>query len=91
MARGYLGKISAVVSANTGDYVRKLNDSAVRTREFAQSIQGDLRRASAQVSQTFSRILTPIQQFERAIQNASSQKLKFIGCDGASRTVQELR
>jgi hypothetical protein len=91
MARGYLGKISAVVTANTGDYVRKLNDSAKTTANFARSIQSDLRQASSRVTASFKGVLTPIQQYERAIQNAASKKLKFSGFDGAIGTVQQLR
>jgi hypothetical protein len=88
--RGYLGKISAVVSANTGNYVRGLNDSAKKTQAFANSITQDLRRASADVSKSINSILTPIQRYERAIQNAASQKLAFRGFQGAIRSVEDL-
>jgi hypothetical protein len=89
--RGYLGKISAVVAANTGDYVRKLNDSASRTKSFANEISGDLRRASTEINKSISSILTPLQRYERAIQNAAAQKLSFRGFDGAIATVEQLR
>jgi hypothetical protein len=89
--RGYLGKISAVVAANTGDYVRKLNDSASRTKSFANEISGDLRRASSDINKSISSILTPLQRYERAIQNAAAQKLSFRGFDGAIATVEQLR
>lgn len=91
MAGGYLGKISAVVSANTGDYVRKLNDSASTTRSFAKSISSDLSKASRDASRSIESILTPLQRLERAIQNAASQKLAFRGFDGAIQTVEQLR
>jgi hypothetical protein len=90
MARGYLGKISAIVSANTGDYVRKLNESAASTKRFAQSIQRDLSRASAEATKSVTGILTPLQRVERALQNAGSQRLRFRGFDGAIRTVEDL-
>jgi hypothetical protein len=90
MARGYLGKISAIVSANTGDYVRKLNESAASTKRFAQSIQRDLARASADATKSVTGILTPLQRVERALQNAGSQRLRFRGFDGAIRTVEDL-
>ena len=89
--RGYLGKISAVVSANTGNYVRGLNESAKRTQAFASSITQDLRRASADDSKSISSILTPIQRMERALQNAASKRLAFRGFDGAIGTVKELQ
>lgn len=91
MARGYLGKISAVVSANTGSYVRGLNESAARTRDFAREVQSTLRRASSEASKSIQAIYTPLQQFERALQNASSLKLSFKGFPGAIKTVEELQ
>jgi hypothetical protein len=91
MARGYLGKISAIVSANTGDYVRKLDDSAKRTAAFARTIQNDLNRASRDASKSIDSILTPLQRFERAIQNAAGARLKFRGVDVAVRTIDDLR
>jgi len=89
--RGYLGKISAIVSANTGDYVRKLDDSAKRTAAFARTIQSDLTKASREASRSIDAILTPLQRFERAIQNAASARLKFRGIDVAVRTIEDLR
>lgn len=91
MARGYLGKISAIVSANTGDYVRKLDDSARRTKAFAQTIQTDLNRASRDSAKALSSMLTPLQRLERAIQNATSQRLKFNGVDTAINSVKQLQ
>jgi len=91
MASGYLGKISAVVSANTGDYVRKLNESAKATTDFARGVQQSLKRASSDAQKSFQNILLPIQQFERALQNASSMKLSFRGFGGAVRTVNDLK
>jgi hypothetical protein len=90
MARGYLGKISAIVSANTGDYVRKLDDSAKRTAAFARTIQNDLNRASRDASKSIDAILTPLQRFERAIQNAAGARLRFRGVDVAINNVREL-
>ena len=90
MARGYLCKISAIVSANTGDYVRKLDDSARRTKAFAQTIQTDLNRASRDSAKALSSMLTPLQRLERAIQNATSQRLKFNGVDTAINSVKQL-
>ncbi len=79
MARGYLGKISAVISANTGDYVRKLNESAKETAAFARTVQQTLGRASSEASKSLEGIYTPIQKVERALRAAASQKLAFRG------------
>jgi len=91
MARGYLGKISAVISANTGDYVRKLNESAKETAAFARTVQQTLGRASSEASKSLEGIYTPIQKVERALRAAASQKLAFRGFDGAIRDVQSLQ
>lgn len=91
MARGYLGKISAVISANNGSYVRALNDSAAKTRDFARTIQSDLKRASSDATKSINSILTPIQRLERALQNARSQRLSFRGFEGAVRNIKELQ
>lgn len=91
MARGYLGKISAVISANTGDYVRKLNESAKETAAFARTVQQTLGRASSEASKSLEGIYTPLQKVERALRAAASQKLAFRGFDGAIRDVQSLQ
>lgn len=91
MARGYLGKISAIVTANTGDYVRKLNESAGETRNFAKTVESTLRAASRDAAKSIQGIYTPLQQFERALRAASSQRLSFKGFDGAINTVEQLK
>lgn len=91
VGRGYLGKISAVVAANTGSYVRGLNESAASTRSFASSISSDLRRAESDVNRSINSILTPIQRYERAIQNAADRRLAFRGFSGAIASVEDLR
>lgn len=91
MARGYLGKISAIVTANTGDYVRKLNESASETRNFAKTVESTLRSASRDAAKSLQGIYTPLQQFERALRAAASQRLSFKGFDGAINTVEQLK
>lgn len=91
MARGYLGKISAIVTANTGDYVRKLNESAGETRNFAKTVESTLSAASRDAAKSIQGIYTPLQQFERALRAASSQRLSFKGFDGAINTVEQLK
>lgn len=91
MAGGYLGKISAVISANTGDYVRKLGESAKETTNFARTVERTLSRASSEAARSLQSIYTPLQQFERALRAAASERLSFKGFDGAIRTVEELK
>lgn len=91
MANGYLGKISAIVTANTSELSRNLNAGAKDVRAFAQTVSRDISRVSSDAQRQFSQIFTPLQKFERALQAAASQKLSFKGFDGAIRTVEQLR
>lgn len=91
MAGGYLGKISAVIAANTGDYVRGLNEGAKATRDFAKTVQSTLNRSATEAARAFEGIYTPLQQFERAIRQAGQLRLNFKGFDGAVRTINDLQ
>ena len=91
MAGGYLGKISAVISANTGDYVRGLNEGAKATRDFAKTVQSTLNRSASEAAKAFEGIYTPLQQFERAIRQAGQLRLNFKGFEGAVRNINDLQ
>jgi hypothetical protein len=91
MGNGYLGKISAVVSANTADFQSKLNASAKDVQAFARSVQSNLTSASRDAARSFESIYTPLQKFERSLQAASSLKLSFKGFAGAIKDVDVLR
>ena len=91
MANGYLGKISAVVSANTADFQAKLNASAKDVQAFARTVQSNLTTASKEAARSFESIYTPLQKFERSLQAAASMKLSFKGFAGAIRDVDVLR
>lgn len=91
MANGYLGKISAVVSANTGDFTSKLNQSAKEVGRFAKSVESTLGNASRQAAASLASIYTPLQKFERALQAASTMKLSFSGFAGAIKNVDALK
>jgi hypothetical protein len=87
---GYLGKISAIVTANTGDFKPKLDAAAADVSKFARSMEGVLKSSAAQTSRAFDGIWTSLQRTERAMQAASSMKLSFKGIDGAIRDVDAL-
>jgi hypothetical protein len=91
MASGYLGKISAIVSANTADFQSKLNASAKDVQSFARSVQSNLTSASRDAARSFESIYTPLQKFERSLQAAASMKLSFKGFAGAVKDVDVLR
>ena len=84
MAGGYLGKISAIVSANTGDFKPKLDAAAKDVTSFAKSMQSTLTSASSASSAALRSIYTEAQKFDRALAAATSRKLSFKGFDAAT-------
>ncbi|NBW15152.1 MAG: hypothetical protein EBR82_44845 [Caulobacteraceae bacterium] len=91
MAKAYLGKISALVTANTSDFNSKLNASANELRNFAKSVQSNITRTTQDANRAFSAILTPLQKFEASLRAASSMRLSFKGFQGAIKDVEELK
>jgi hypothetical protein len=84
MANGYLGKISAIVSANTADFDNKLNKSAAEVRKFAASMQGSLASAQSGSAASLRGIYTDAQKLERALKAVATQKLSFKGFQDAN-------
>lgn len=76
---GYLGKISAVVSVNTGDFASKLNRCKSDVESFAGTVSSALRQSASASSKHFGSIYTDVQKLERALKAASTQKLDFSG------------
>ena len=91
MANGYLGKISAIVTANTAQFQRGMGDAARDARAFATTIEGNLRRASSDAQKSIRSILTPIQQLQASLQAAGERGLSFRGFRGAIRDVEDLK
>jgi len=91
MANGYLGKISAVVSASTGDFDAKLAKSAKEVANFASRVQGNLTSASTQAARALEGIYTPLQKVERSLRAAESLKLSFKGFKGLIGDVDALQ
>jgi len=95
MAKAYLGKISALVTANTSDFNSKMNASAKEVRSFAASMQSALNRAETSATSSLRGIYTEAQKLERALKAAGSVRLSFKGVetgslDDASRRLQQL-
>ncbi len=78
MARGYLGKISAVVSVNTSDASRQLTASAREFKSYAQKIDGTISGAVRRAGKSFDELLTPLQKFQRALKQGVGQELKLV-------------
>lgn len=88
---GYLGKISAVVSASTADFDAKLAKSAKEVGAFASRVQTNLTSASRSAAKALEGIYTPMQKFERSLQAAGSLKLSFKGFPGMIRDLDSLQ
>lgn len=84
MAKAYLGKISALVTANTSDFNSKLNASAKEVRSFATSMQASLTRAESAATASLRGIYTESQKVSRALQAIPTKRLDFKGFDKAS-------
>jgi hypothetical protein len=67
MANGYIGKISAIVTASTADLSRRLQGSTRDVNRFANSIQSQIASASRSAQNSLNNIFTPLQRIERAL------------------------
>lgn len=79
---GYLGKISAVVAVNTGDFSSKLNRCKGDVEQFAAATSRSIASASQAAGRSFGSIYTNLQKFERALRAAQDPKLNFKGLKG---------
>jgi hypothetical protein len=74
-SNGYIGKISALVSASTEDLSRKLRSSTGEVTAFANSLAGQISRQSKVAEQSLQKIFTPIQQLERKLRAAGEARI----------------
>jgi hypothetical protein len=76
MANGYIGKISALVTASTADLSRKLQGGTREVGRFANSVQSQIAAASRSAQSSFNGIFTAAQKVERALQAGTSLRNK---------------
>jgi hypothetical protein len=91
MANGYLGKISAIVTANTADFQAKLGDAAGGVRKFSREVQSSITKSMGDVEKSIQSIYTPLQRLEGSLKAAGSLKLSFQGFAGAIKDVEDLK
>ncbi len=65
MANGYIGKISAIVTANTSDLSRKLSGAVGDVDKFANKLNASITRSANAAGASFDKIFTPLQKLER--------------------------
>jgi hypothetical protein len=75
MANGYIGKISALVTASTADLSRKLQGSTRDVDRFARSVNSQIAGASASARKSLEGIFTPLQRAQRAFSAGLSLNL----------------
>lgn len=71
----YIGKISAIVTANTSDLSRKLGGARNELNAFGRSIQSSIGSANRRAAQSFNEIFTPLQRLQRALAAANRNPL----------------
>lgn len=75
---GYLGKISAVVSVNTGDFASKLSQCAKNVSAFANSTEQSLANSARASQRSFGSIYSDVQKLERQLRAAAALNLSGI-------------
>jgi hypothetical protein len=86
MANGYIGKISALVTASTADLSRKLQGSTRDVNRFANSVNSQIAGASSSAKRSLEGIFTPLQRIQRAF--SAGRALNLID-DAQVRRLQQ--
>ena len=85
---GYLGKISAIVTANPINLQKGLSDAASSVKLFGQSVEKNIRSSMSGSEKSFSGILTQTQMLKASLDAAASTKLKFKGFAGLDADIK---
>lgn len=85
---GYLGKISAIVTANPINLQKGLSDAAASVKLFGQSVSKNIRSSMSGSEKSFSGILTQAQRLKASLDAAASNKLKFKGFAGLDADIK---
>jgi hypothetical protein len=88
-ARGYLGKISAVVSINASSVAPTLNSAGNSINSWARRTQGTLSSFEKSAKASFDGIFTPLQRLQASLRNAVSQPLAIKDAQ-AARQIEQL-
>jgi len=77
MARGYLGKISAVVAINTGGVKPSLNTAKKDIESWGSTVGSRIRATSEAAKRSVEGIFTPLQKLQAAVNAANRNPLKL--------------
>ena len=85
---GYLGKISAILTANPINMQKGLSTGANSVKEYGQTVSKNIRSSMRDSEKSFSGILTQAQKLKASLDAALSEKLKFKGFAGVDKDIQ---
>jgi len=86
---GYIGKISALVTASTADLERKLRGATGDVTRFGRSLSSTLAAASSSAERSLSGIFTPLQRLQRALDVGARSRLRLVD-DAQVRRIQQI-
>jgi hypothetical protein len=89
-ANGYIGKISAVVTANTSAFSRQLANAGKSVNAFENTLNSSLTRASNNAQGSLQKIFTQFQQLEGRLKTAVDLNLRTDGQAGAIRAITQV-
>jgi hypothetical protein len=88
---GYLGRISAVVTANTTDFTRNIGAAREEMERFARSTRSSVNSYRLNFdTATLDRTLTKLQLFRRTLQEAAGQSIDTGALDQLYEIVEDL-
>lgn len=78
-ARGYLGKISAIVSVNASSVAPTLNSTAREINAWAKRTQSSISSATTSVNKSFNGMFTSLQRVQRALADSRQLDIRVKG------------
>lgn len=75
---GYIGKISALVTASTADLERKLQGAKGQVNSFGSSLNRTITTAARSAQASLNDIFTPLQRIQRALSVGSNSRLGLV-------------
>lgn len=75
---GYIGKISALVTASTADLERKLQGAKGQVNSFGSSLNRTITTAARSAQSSLNDIFTPLQRIQRALSVGSNSRLGLV-------------
>jgi hypothetical protein len=86
---GYIGKIAAIVTANTSDFTSKLAGTKKDVSGLGESIKSTISAASNSATKSLNAIFTPLQKLQRALEGSTKSPLN-LRTDKQVREMQTL-